>query len=307
MIPPGMGAPGVTIVIATFNRPRELRATVEQMRTQPFADFELWVIDQSEVGIAAQNAEYVSQTGDTRLHYLRLPLNNLPNARNEGLARARAELVVFVDDDVVLLADNFLGAHVRAFDDPSVGGVTGRHVERRLRANSRRTACHVSWGGRTIFNLSGQERQEVRSCKGSNMSFRMAVVREIGGFDRRTHLLEETDFSTRVRAAGWRILFEPAAELLHLSTPAGGVRDATPLETERRRFRSTAYYVRKHRGWLGLPGFVMTFAIIALLRATELRSLNALPTLCRAIIDGLAEARRGADQSVAPFVAERLA
>ena len=84
--------------------------------------------------------------------------------------------------------------------------------------------------------------------QGLKHGFRMAVVREIGGFDRRTNLLEETDFSTRLRKAGWRILFEPKAELLHLSTPAGGVRDATPLNTERQRFRSTAYYVLKHRG-----------------------------------------------------------
>ncbi len=307
MIPVATEAPSLTIVIATFNRPREFRATVEQMRTQPFNDFELWVIDQSDAAMAGQNSEYVSQTGDPRLCYVHVALKNLPNARNEGLARARAELVVFVDDDVILLADDFLGAHVRAFENPAVGAVTGRHVERRLRMNSRRTACHVSWGGRTIFNLSGLQRKEVESCKGSNMSFHMAVVREIGGFDRRTNLLEETDFSTRLRKAGWRILFEPKAELLHLSTPAGGVRDATPLDTERQRFRSTAYYVLKHRGWLGLPGFVLTFGIIALLRAAKFRSLNALPALCQAIVDGLTEARRGADQAVTFFIAERLA
>lgn len=230
-----MSAPSVTIIVPTFNRAPEFQATVEQLRLQKHDDFELWVIDQSNSEIARLNAQFVEFCSDARLHYLYLSRRGLPNARNEGISRAAGEFVVFVDDDVLILSEDFLGAHVRAFDDPKVGGVTGRHVERRLRMNSRRTACHVSWGGRTIFNLFGHERQEIGSCKGSNMSFRRCVFDKVGGFDRRTQMLEETDFSTRVRAAGWRLMFEPEAEVVHLSTPAGGVREQGPLETECRR------------------------------------------------------------------------
>ena len=290
--------PRVTIIVATYNRARELRSTLDQLRRQPFADFELWVVDQSDPEIAAVNAEYVGQSGDTRLQYLHLTRKNLPNARNEGLARARGEFVLFVDDDVIILATDFIGAHIRAFEDPTVGGVTGRHIERTLRMNSRKTACHVSWGGRTIFNLFGTERREVGSCKGSNMSFRMAVVRKIGGFDRRTHLLEETDFCTRVRVAGWRLMFEPEAELIHLSTPAGGVRDQTPLDTECRRFSSTAYYVLKNRGWGGVPGFVLTFTVITILRVAIYRSFKPILRLYGAAWGGLMQARLEPDQGL---------
>ncbi len=290
--------PAVTIVVPTYNRADQVQATVDQLRRQPFRDFELWLVDQSDPDVAVSNAHYVAQSNDSRLHYLHLAVKNLPNARNEGLARARGGIVVFVDDDVIVLATDFIGAHVRAFEDPTVGGVTGRHVERTLRMNARRTACYVSAGGRTIFNLFGVERQEVASCKGSNMSFRMEAVREIGGFDRRTRLLEETDFSTRLRGAGWRLMFEPEAELLHLSTPAGGVRDPNPLDAECGRFRSTAYYILKHRGWWGAPSFVATFGLIALARALRFGAPAAVPRLCRAMLEGFAEARRGPDQSV---------
>jgi GT2 family glycosyltransferase len=288
----------VSIVIPSYNRPAILQDTIAQVLRQPFRNYELWVVDQSVPDDAQANAKYVEELGDPRVHYLHLSRNGLPNARNEALVRARGEIVLFLDDDVILLAEDFIGAHLRAYEDTTVGGVVGRHVERSLRINSRHTACHVSWSGRTIFNLFGTEKVEVRSCKGSNMSFRMAVVNEVGGFDRRTQMLEETDYSTRVRAAGWHIIFEPAAEVVHLSSPAGGVRRQNKLQQECRRFESTAYYIGKHRGFVGAATFVATFTLIACARAVRFRSISAVPVLYKALFKGFAEARKGPDQSL---------
>lgn len=286
----------VTIVIPSYNRPAILQATIAQVLRQPFENYELWVIDQSVQADAEANADYVRGLSDARVHYLHLTRNGLPNARNEALVRAQGEIILFLDDDVILLAEDFIGAHLSVYADPTVGGVVGRHVERSLRMNSRRTACHVSWSGRTIFNLFGTEQVQVRSCKGSNMSFRRDVVRQVGGFDRRTQMLEETDYSTRVRAAGWRLLFEPSAEVVHLSSPAGGVRRQNKLQAECRRFESTAYYVGKHRSIFGCASFVATFSLIACLRAIRFRSWATIPTLYKAMFKGFVEARKGPDQ-----------
>lgn len=282
-------APAVTIIVPTLNRAAVVQATVRQLLDQPFRDYDLWIVDQSDEGDKASNRRFVENAADPRLHYLFSEVRNLPNARNEGLARTRSDIVLFLDDDVIILAEDFIGAHVRAFADPTVGGVVGRHVERELTMNASTTACHVSWSGRTIFNLFGHERTEVGSCKGSNMSFRMAAVRQVGGFDRRTSLLEESDFSTRVRKAGWRLLFEPEAELVHLSTPSGGLRSANVLATQEQRFRSTAYYIRKHRGLAGMVPFAMTFMLIALMKAVQLRRPGAVTALARALLNGMRE------------------
>ena len=99
------------------------------------------------------------------------------------------------------------------------------------------------------------------------MSYRAAVFSRVGGFDRRTELLEDTDFSVRVAKAGWRLIFEPNAEVVHLSEATVGVREKNLLRTECRRFRSTTYYVLMHPV-LGLVPFLPTFTLIAILRAT---------------------------------------
>jgi GT2 family glycosyltransferase len=292
---PALPRPAVSIIIASLNRAAELQATVTQLLAQNFTDFELWVVDQSDAPDSQVNAAYFTQHSDQRVNYLHLETRGPSNARNEGLACARGGIILFVDDDVILLSPDFIRAHVRAYDNPKIGGVTGRHIERVLTMNAKHTACHISWTGRTIFNLFGTKRVPIGSCKGSNMSVRAAAITQIGGFDRRLKFLEETDLSTRIKKAGWQLIFEPAAELFHLSAPAGGVREKNPLQAEITRFECTAYYILKHRGWPGTIPFIATFTLIAAQRTIRFRTPNTLPTLLRAIITGFGSARRGAD------------
>jgi glycosyltransferase involved in cell wall biosynthesis len=298
--------PELSIIIPTFNRARFLLATVRQVLDQAFSDFELWVIDQSDAAQAAVIAEGLRRWQDTRLRYLRLPAAGVANARNEGLVRAAGRVVMFLDDDVILLRDDFLRAHVQAYADPAVGGVTGRTVERVNTENCRRPANRITAGGRTLVNLRGLQPCEIHTLKGANMSVRAAAIGGMGGFDRNytgTALLEEADFSERIRARGWRLMFEPRAELLHLSAPAGGVRVANPRQTDYFRFRSTAYFVRKHRGRWGLVPFGVTHLLVALVRTAKTRN-PALPLdLAHAVKAGLDRRAAGADQALPAFVA----
>jgi GT2 family glycosyltransferase len=313
--------PPLSIIIPTLNRAQILCRTVSQVLEQTFRDFDLWVIDQSDPDHAQEIVRHLEWLSDPRLHYAHIAVKNLPNARNEGIRRCTADIILFLDDDVILLTRDFLWAHIEAYRNRAVGGVTGRSVERYVTPNSRKTACHVGIGGRTIFNLLGLEAQPIGSCKGSNMSFRASVFREVGGFDRQTGLLEETDFSVRVARQGWLLLFEPGAELVHLSEPSGGVRMADELSpevrrvraedklgAEVRRFRSTAYFVLKHRGILGFVPFAATFSLIAMnraLRVKEFRSLGALHQLLEGVFDGYRKWQAGPDEAIIPATPQR--
>lgn len=296
-----MPDPTLSVVIPTLNRGRLFHDTVRQVLAQRFDDFDLWLVDQSDPDQRAANEALVRDLADPRVHYLHLDRKGLPNARNEGLARCRGRIVLFLDDDVILLDEGFLAAHVRAFDDPSVGGVTGRIVERSVRPNAKDTAAHISPGGRTITNMWGTERRPIESCKGANMSYRRAAIDQVGGFDRRyagTALLEDTDYGYRVRAAGWTLLYDPACELVHLSAPSGGVRVEDALRGEVWRFRNTAYFVLKHRGPRHFPRFVATFGAIAAQRVARWKDPAAARALAKAIRDGIADWRLGPDESL---------
>jgi len=294
----------ISVIVPTLNRHEILGDTLRQVFSQRLQEFELIVLDQSDPQLALEQRKRLRQEfPDPRLHYVMLDRRGLPNARNEGLARARAPIVLFLDDDVILLSRDFLSAHLEAYADPQVGGVCGRVIERRNAPNSRRTGSRISWGGRTIENLLGNHPCQIHSLKGANMSFRAAVF-DAGGFDRSyigTALLEEADMAWRIARRGWRLVFEPRAELLHLSAEGGGVREGHELDTEYWRFRSTAYFVRKNRGLPGVPPFLLTFGLIAAKRFVRWPSPGTLTTLWRATRDGFQAARNPPQDSIPSF------
>lgn len=291
-------SPALSIVIPTLDRGRMFHDTVRQVVAQSFRDWELWIVDQSGEAARAANESFVGDLADGRVRYLHLDVKGLPNARNEGLVRVQAPIVLFLDDDVILLTDRFLDAHLAAYDDATVGGVTGRCVERSVRPNVATTAGHLSWGGRTLTNLWGTEPGEIGGLKGANMSYRMEAARQVGGFDRNytgTALLEDSDYSHRVAKAGWRLRFEPAAELVHLSAPSGGVRVEDRARAERWRFRNTGYFVARHRGAAGVAAFLATFGAIAIKRAAEWGRPSAAVELMEAAREGVAAGKGKAD------------
>lgn len=293
--------PQLSVVVPTLNRGRIFFNTVRQILDQRLKDIELLIVDQSDVDQRAANEAFVESLRDPRVRYIHLVQKNLPNARNEGLVYVSSPVVLFLDDDVLLIDEAFLEAHLSVFENPRVGAATGRTIERSLRPNSKVTAMRVTLGGRTIVNLAGTERCFISGLKGGNMSLRRQVFESVGGFDRNyigSAILEEVDFSVRLAAAGWQMVFEPKAEILHLSAPSGGVRIHNELDREYWRYRLTSYFIVKNRGVLALLPFFLTFSLIAASRAIRWRALSAIPRLASAIRDGLASYRKGVDQGL---------
>lgn len=87
--------PLVSIILPTRDRAYALRQTLDGIRAQTFSDWELVLIDD---GSKDGTRELIASYADTRFHYLR---NESPlgaaKARNQGLAKARAEFIAFQD------------------------------------------------------------------------------------------------------------------------------------------------------------------------------------------------------------------
>jgi GT2 family glycosyltransferase len=59
-------------------------------------------------------------------------------------------------------------------------------------------------------------RREVGQLSGAAMLVRREVVDEVGGFDERFHMYgEDSEWCLRMTRAGWRLVFEPAAIVMH--------------------------------------------------------------------------------------------
>lgn len=273
----------LAIVIPTLSRPEAAQRVLSDVLAQLRDGDEVVVVDQSDAPDRERLAAFCAQ--HARIRHLPRSRRSLPAARNAGVRASTAPIVLFFDDDV-RLHPGCLDGHRAAYRDPSVGGVVGRIVERVLRPNARRTTNRIDRGGRIRTRLDGDVAVDIETLKGANMSLRRRALAEAGPFDpgyAGTALLEDADLSTRVRALGWRLRYEPRAGVDHEHHDAGGVRVGRASAW---RLHNTAYFVRRHRARRDLPLVLATSAAVALRVAVRERDPLAVGRLAVAFARG---------------------
>jgi hypothetical protein len=116
----------------------------------------------------------------------------------------------------------------------------------------------------TYREWSYAQQADVPWLIGACMLVRKSVIAETDGFSSDFFMYsEETDWQKRIRDNGWRIVFTPNAECIHLGGASGGIADA---KVRSEFFRSQDIYLKKHSGTLGLVFFRMVLIGSLLLR-----------------------------------------
>lgn len=205
-----MDAPLVTVVVPTRGRAAYLEVTLDSLvRQRARVAHELIVVDDGSEDATPSVAERFG----VRLirHGARRSLNA---ARNTGVREARADLIAFVDDDVLAppgWLDALADGAARFPDAEAFGGP----IRARLEGNAPR-ACGREDPPITTLDL-GSEDVDAEMVWGANFAVRRAAVERIGEFDEsldRGHGDEE-DWLLRLRAAGGRIVYLADAGLDH--------------------------------------------------------------------------------------------
>ena len=246
----------VSIIIVTYQRTDFCKQTV--LRLLPMLDIntELIVVEQGERSL--EDFCYGENASQTK--YLYLPNPSMVNARNFGTLAAKGEIVLFVDDDVIPLG-GLIDAHRSAYSGERVAAVTGRVLSDASELHQRsvdlplRAQTREGWG---LVDFRSDKQGEVYSIVGCNMSFRREVLAQLGGFDPNLRMWrDDADIGFRIWQAGYRVVYEGAAALVHLSAQSGGTRSgkvrrdliATELALYARHYihyRDNLYFLYRH-------------------------------------------------------------
>ena len=242
----------VSIIIVTRNRPAVLRHCLAHVHAQSYPHKQVIVVDSSSNDESEQVVAQYPEVVSVRLYGQR---NNMPQARNAGLAVSSGELIAFIDDDA-MVQPSWLDALLATYQDETVGAVGGRVIE------IPKPFCDLLTGspcfsarpsGRIIVKNKGTastDQVEVDWLPGCNMSFRRTALEQVGGFDRAytlTNWREDMDIGLRVKKAGWRVVFDPAMAEFHVSARTGFHFEEHPL-TQFSVGRNAAYFAVKHFG-----------------------------------------------------------
>lgn len=256
-------APVFSICIVTYEARDLLRDCLESIyQHPPQSAFETIVVDNA------------SQDGVVEMLRDEFPaVRVIQNAENKGytapmnqaLRQAAGRYLIQLNPDTLVLAGaldvlgNYMDAH------PEVGICTPKVLNRdgTLQKQCRRSAARP-WDALTYFSglskrypndprfsrylmtyLDENEINEVEAVSGSCMVMRRAMIDQIGYLDERFFAYQEdTDICFRARAAGWKVIYLPQAQIIHYGGQ-GGAR----VEVYRSIYewhRSYFLYYRKH-------------------------------------------------------------
>ena len=204
----------VSVVIPTIDEPDELRECFELLSGQTYNAFCVLVVD-SGSGINQSVVEEYSDSLDVTMTSVQK--NGLPRARNYAVSRLNdTDIVAFCDPDARPVP-KWIDALVAEYAN-GVGAVGGPVLNPGTSLRPRDTVGMVHSNGEVVANFDAIERQSVQHLRGTNMSFDIEVLREIGGFDpayRGTAHFEDTDATYAVHRAGYDVIYTPDAELEH--------------------------------------------------------------------------------------------
>jgi glycosyltransferase involved in cell wall biosynthesis len=226
----------LSVVIATKDRAAFLARALDSLSLQTSAPpFEAIVVDNGSRDGTGDLVNERIAAAPFPLHLEQHPEPNRGAARNVGIARARGETVVFVDDDV-WLPPGFLAAHARAH----AGG-------------SRELAVSGP-----ILNVPSYEvRPEPAAANFSraffctcNVSLPRRALEAVGGFDEIFDLYgwEDTELGLRLRRSGIAQAFAWDAYLYHIKPPRSETLETLARKTVERA-RMAAHLLRKEPTW----------------------------------------------------------
>lgn len=220
----------VSIIIPSRDKPAMLRYSLATLleRTQ-YRNFEIIVVDtRSEEAETYELYDQLEAEHGVRIVHNDRPFN-FSEACNLGAQAASGELLLFLNNDTLVLHDDWLERLVQWFDIPRVG-VTGAKLLRPegtiqhagVILGMSGLAAHpfdgLEEGSKTIFGSDTWYRN-LLAVTAACLVIRRSIFEEIGGFDEGYRLLySDTALCLSAYRAGYRVVYTPDARLLHFES-----------------------------------------------------------------------------------------
>lgn len=174
-----------SIIIATLNRPDDLRSTLSSISGNTTLPDEVIIVDQGDFG---SSEKVLQKFNNLNIKHLPLVEKSLTKARNLGIKNCLGEILFFFDDDVEIDSDYIKNAIEFMEAHKEVRGLTGHDLKQKQSNNLLRRLfgvlfCISSFSGKSVILRSGQNVlrnfsdniQSVGWLSGCNMVIRRKV------------------------------------------------------------------------------------------------------------------------------------
>ncbi|MGB8988233.1 MAG: glycosyltransferase [Candidatus Sulfotelmatobacter sp.] len=216
----------ITVILCTYNRSESLAkalASVALLELSPGVRWEVLVVDNNSRDQTPAVVRTFSGKYPGRFRYLFEPRPGKSFALNAGISDAQGSILAFLDDDVVV-DTKWLEELTGTMRNGEWAGAGGRIIPGWSSPPPKWLPCFdkQALGPLVAFDPSSEAGPLLEPPFGTNMAFRKTMFEKHGGF--RTDLgprpgseirSEDTEFGSRVLAAGERLRYEPTAVVYH--------------------------------------------------------------------------------------------
>lgn len=232
---PSSEKPLVSIIIPVFNQTDYTLQCLQSVvqNTKEIA-YEVIVVDDCSTERAIHQ---LTRVKGLILHRNKTNLGFIKNC-NLGAAMARGAYVVMLNNDTEVQPGwlNALLDTFRLHPDAGLVGAKLIYPDGRLQE-----AGGIVWSDGTAWNYGHRSNphdaeyayvKEVDYCSGAAVMIEKALYDELGGFDLRyvPAYYEDTDMAFKVRLAGKKVYFQPAAQVIHYEGISNGTDTSTGLK-----------------------------------------------------------------------------
>lgn len=215
-----------SLIIPTCNRSGSLQRllkSIDVLVIPPACNAEVIAVDNGSVDDTPRVLAERNQVGHGVPFYaLTEGRKGKASALNRGLASAKGDILLIVDDDVVV-DSQLLVKHMEAHEGKGFDAIQGR-----ILPGVDPDGNHADRSRLREYNIPyidyGENIHEIRGLTGTNMSFTRQVFDKVGLFDSRlgpgaAGFSEDTEYSIRIRNAGFKIGYTPDAIVYHELNP----------------------------------------------------------------------------------------
>ncbi len=212
--------PLCTVVVPTYNRMESLKQTLDglQIQTIDLAQFEVVVVSDGSTDGTPEFLQDYAKSSSLNLRWFQQKNQGPATARNFGVNKASAEIVVLLDDDVVPIPE-FLELHLRHHNEIPNAVVIAPMSPDPL--YGKREPAWIAWEHAKLQDIYalflpggqyfGHDMGPMHFYSG-NASLRRDLLLGVGGFNTAFTRQEDVEFAERLRAAhDVRFIFDPEA------------------------------------------------------------------------------------------------
>lgn len=201
--------PLVSIIIPVYNAAQDLYRCLEAVKSSSYPSYEVIVVDDASTD---RTAEVARGNGAS---VLQLPTQSGPAAaRNYGAKKAKGDILLFVDSDV-LIKQETIALVVKDFSKyPEIGALFGSYDDNPAEEN------FVSQYKNLLHHFVHQiSRTEAVTFWAGCGAVRKKVFYAVGGFDKDKYsrpCIEDIELGYRLKKMGYRILLDKDLQVKHL-------------------------------------------------------------------------------------------